>query len=68
MAVHFKLSRIVTRIDNSGRGMPFRDTDLRQFEMHPFKASATFQKDSRTIYKSSATSSSNEVAREIILD
>jgi hypothetical protein len=33
--VHFKLSRIVTRIDNPGRGMPFRDTDLRQFEMHP---------------------------------
>ncbi len=32
--VHFKLSRIVTRIDNPGRGMPFRDTDLRQFDMH----------------------------------
>jgi hypothetical protein len=30
----FKLSRIVTRIDNPGREMPFRDTDLRQFKMH----------------------------------
>ena len=37
---HFKLTRIVTRIDNPGRGMPFRDTDLRQFEMQPAKECA----------------------------
>ena len=35
--VHFKLSRAVTRNDIPGRGMPFRDTDLHQFEMLPFQ-------------------------------
>ncbi len=29
------MSRNVTRIDNPGRGMTFRVTNLRQFEMHP---------------------------------
>ena len=33
--VHFKLSHFVARNDIPARGIPFRNTCLRQFEMHP---------------------------------
>ena len=40
--VHFKLSLYVARNDIPDCGMPFRDTILRQFEMHSFQENATF--------------------------